>query len=191
MIFNAFEKFRAGLFKQKNTPSRPLRQQFSDSLIFVSLQHYRWVSLGRCVSVEMSRGIARSREVRTFLLSSDVTAPHHRCSVANMAWDPLASVGRMRTIFGFWLVVQPAPTFISHVPLRVYRKLVSMSTTYRGPAVVPMFLVVKCLRPTRIAVDWETDITYSFGGTDGLVAPSNQRSGDGARQWSRCFSGTL
>ena len=39
-------------------------------------------------------------------MSSGVTSPHHRCSVANMAWDPLASVGRMRTIF--WILVRGA-----------------------------------------------------------------------------------
>ena len=30
-----------------------------------------------------------------------VTIPHHHCSVANMAWDRLVSVGRMLTILGF------------------------------------------------------------------------------------------
>ena len=158
----------------------------------MSLQHYRWVSLGRCVSVKMSRSTTRSQEVRALLLSSDVTATHHRCSVANMAWDPLASVGRMRTSFGFWLVVQTAPTFISHVPLRVYRKLVSMSTTYRVPAVVPMFLVMKCLRPTRIAVERENGYhVFSRWHGRSRRAVSNQWSGDGARQWSRFFSGAL
>ena len=34
------------------------------------------------------------------LFSSVVTTPRHRCLVANMAWDPLASVGRVLTIVG-------------------------------------------------------------------------------------------
>ena len=142
------------------------------SSIFRVLQHYRWVSLGRCVSVNMSRGTARSREVRTLFLSSDVIAPHHRCSVADMAWDPLASVGRMRTIFGFWLVVQTAPTFIPHVSLRVYRKWVSMSTTYRVASGSADVLGYE-MSPADAycsGAGGKTDITYSLGGTDGLVA---------------------
>ena len=42
---------------------------------------------------------ARSREVLTLLSSFVDTTPLHSCSVANMAWDPLASVGRMLTIW--------------------------------------------------------------------------------------------
>ena len=44
-----------------------------------------------------------------------VTTPLHRCSVANMAWDPLASVGRMLTFFGVWLAALTALTFILRV----------------------------------------------------------------------------
>ena len=39
-----------------------------------------------------------ARSADSPLFSFVVTTPHHRCSVANMAWDPLASVGRVLTI---------------------------------------------------------------------------------------------
>ena len=48
----------------------------------------------------MSRITARSREVLTSLFSFVLTTPLHRCLVASMAWDPLASVGRMLTVLG-------------------------------------------------------------------------------------------
>ena len=50
-----------------------------------------------------------------------------------MAWEPLASTGLMLTILEFWLAVQTAQTFISHVALQVYRNPVSMFTTYLLP----------------------------------------------------------
>ena len=50
--------------------------------------------------------------------------------------------------------------------------------------IVQMFSVMTCLRPTCTAMERETDITCSLSRTDGLFAPSHERSGDGARQWS-------
>ena len=44
------------------------------------------------------RSTARSREVLILLFSFVATTQHHRCSVANMARDSLASAGRMLTI---------------------------------------------------------------------------------------------
>ena len=81
-----------------------------------------WVLLGRCFSVKMSRTTARSREVLIILSLFVVTTPNHRCSVANVAWHPVASDGLMLTIMGFWLAVRTALTFISHVSLQVYKK---------------------------------------------------------------------
>ena len=83
----------------------------------------------------MSRSTVRSREVRIPLFLFVVTTPHHRCSVANMAWDPLASVGRVPTILGFSSVAQTATL---HVSLQVCRRLVSMFTAYPLPAEVPI-----------------------------------------------------
>ena len=56
--------------------------------------------LGRCLSVRMSQTTVRSRKVSILLSSSVVTTPYHRCSVANMAWDPLASVRRKLAVLG-------------------------------------------------------------------------------------------
>ena len=101
----------------------------------------------------MSRTTARSREVLILFFWFVVTTPHHRCSAANMAWDPLASVGRMLTVLGFCLAVQTALTLISHVSLQVYRKPISMFTTYPLPVEVQMFSATRCLQPSRIAVE--------------------------------------
>ena len=70
----------------------------------------------------MSRTTVRPREVLILLSFFVVTTSHHRCSVANMVWDPLTSVGRMLTILGFWLAAQTVLTFILHVSLQVHRK---------------------------------------------------------------------
>ena len=51
------------------------------------------------------------------------------------------------------LAAQTALTFNSHISLQVYRKLVSLFTTFPLPAEVPTFSVMRCLQPTRIAVE--------------------------------------
>ena len=85
-------------------------------------RHFQLFFHGPRSSVKTSRIIARSQECRISLFSYVATNPHHHCSVANMTWDPLASVRRMLTILEFWLVAQTALTFILHVSLKVYRK---------------------------------------------------------------------
>ena len=65
------------------------------------LQNLECVFRGRCSFVEMSRTTVRPRGLLILLFLSAVTTPHHRCSVANMAWDRLVSAGRMLTILGF------------------------------------------------------------------------------------------
>ena len=70
----------------------------------------------------MSRTTARSLEVLTLLFLFAVTIPHHRCSVANMAWDPFASVGRMQTI---WAVLARGAN-CTNVHLARCRELASM-----------------------------------------------------------------
>ena len=70
----------------------------------------------------MSRITARSREVLILRCLFAVTAPHRRCSAANMAWDRLVSGGRMLTILGFWLAPQIALTFILHVSFAGVKK---------------------------------------------------------------------
>ena len=97
---------------------------------------------GRRFSVKTSRITARSREVLILLFSFVVTTLFHRCSVPNMAWDPLASVGRMLTILVYLLAAQTALAFIVHVSLR---RLASMLTTHSLPADVQMFSATKCL----------------------------------------------
>ena len=105
-------------------------------------------------SVKMSRITVRSREVLNRLFFSfAVTTPLHRCFAAYLAWERFVYAGLMLTILGVWLAAQTALTFILHVSLQVYRKLVSMFTTDHLPTEVPMFSVMKFPRPTRIAVE--------------------------------------
>ena len=54
-------------------------------------------------------------EMRILLFSIVVTTPLRLCSVENIAWDPLASVGRMLTILGFWLAAHSLARFIAGV----------------------------------------------------------------------------
>ena len=135
----------------------------------LSPRHCEWVLLGQCFSAAMSQIIARSWEMRTLLFSSVVTTPHTRCSVANMAWDPLASVVNMLIMLEIWLAAQTALTIILHVSLQVFRRPVSMFTTYLFPAEVLTFLGTKWLQPTHIAVELANGYTCS----EGLVAPSH------------------
>ena len=67
----------------------------------------------------MSRTTLLSLDVLILLFLLVVTTRHHRCSVANMAWDPVASIGRMLTSEGFWVAVKTALEIISHVSLQV------------------------------------------------------------------------
>ena len=77
-----------------------------DSLYVLSRRHFQLVFLGRCSSVKVSRTIVPSLEVLILIFLLVVTTPHHRCSVANMAWDRLVSVGRMQAMLGIWLATQ-------------------------------------------------------------------------------------
>ena len=94
----------------------------------------QWVFRGRCFSFKMSHALGKCWFP---CLCFVVTTPHYRCSVANMAWDLVASDGLVLTISGFWRAERTAPMFMTH-PL---------------PAEVRMFSVTKCLQPTRIAVE--------------------------------------
>ena len=100
----------------------------------------------------MSRITARSRAVLTLLFLFAVTTPHQRCLVANMALDPLASVGGMLTILG--VLARGADCTDVHLARLIagHRKPVSMFTTYLLPVEVQMSPIMKCLRETRIAV---------------------------------------
>ena len=62
-----------------------------------------------------------------------------------------------------------------------------MFTTFPVPMELPMFSVMKCLRQWKE----QADITHSISRADSLFAPSQQRAGDGAPQWSRVFCSIL
>ena len=153
-------------FRQMHIP-RWLQPYFALPAVLASEVDYRGKTdtSGSCflgdVFVNMSRNTARSREVLMLLFSYVVTTPLHRCSVANMAWDPLAPVGRMLRISGSWLAALTAPTFILHVSFAGVQKA---------------------------GLDVH-DISNSISRRYDLFAPSYQRSGSGARQWSRVFPG--
>ena len=71
-----------------------------DRILDISCSHntFRWVFHGQCFSVKMSQTSARSREFLILLSSFAVTIRHHRCSTANMAWDPGASDSVVRLV---------------------------------------------------------------------------------------------
>ena len=127
----------------------------------------------RCFSVKMSRTTVLSPEVLILLFST----PHHRCSDAHVAWDPLGfHWSYADNLGGSWLAAQTALTFISHASLQVHRKPTSMFTTSlpSGSADVPGY-------------EASPADTYSLSPTYGLFAPSHWRSGHGARQRSAFF----
>ena len=101
----------------------------------------------RQLFVKMSRTTARSREVLIILSLSVVIIPHHRCLEADMAWCPVASDGRMPTIFRYWLAVKAALT--SHCGCAKSWSRCS-GLVARG---VPMFSVMKFQHPRSIAVE--------------------------------------
>ena len=67
---------------------------------------------------------------------------------------PVASDGVMSIVLGFRLAVKTAPSSTSHFSMGVYKKPVSMFTTYSVPRSVPMLSVMKLFQPTRIAVSY-------------------------------------
>ena len=77
-----------------------------DSLVCSVPTTLPMVFLGRCSSVKVSRTTVPSLEVLILIFFLFVTTPHHRCSVVNMAWDRLVSVGRMQAMLGIWLATQ-------------------------------------------------------------------------------------
>ena len=82
--------------------------------------------------------------------------------------------------FGFWLALQTALSFISHVSLQVCRNPVSMSTTYPLSAEVQMFLAMKCLQPTRTVVG-RTNGYHGFAQSHGRSLRAVARA---VGQWS-------
>ena len=90
------------LFRLFSHPRLDTREMIDKKGLFqihectMSSQHFRWVS------------------PHSFFLFV-VTTSRTRCSFANMAWDHSASVGRMPTIWEFWLAASTALMFISHV----------------------------------------------------------------------------
>ena len=73
-----------------------------------------------------------------------VTTPHHRCSVADMAWDPLASSWSYADIF----LVLARGANCTNVHLA---RLIAGVKESRS-----RFSVIKCLQPNRIAVEQAT-----------------------------------
>ena len=138
---------KTGLWVQPISRTRFIRCGFLDScgrFLHCSLfSHPKLVKVGKQLSkndllpvldvpcsYNASNGFSCSRchgpllslEVLILLFLFVVTTPHHHCSVANMAWDRLVSVGRVLTILGFWLAVKTALTFISHASFDSVKK---------------------------------------------------------------------
>ena len=154
------------------------------------LQHTQQGFVWRCFSVRMSRITARSRAVLTFLFLFAVTTPHHRCLVANMVLDPLASVGGMLTILG--VLARGADCTDVHLArliagvkkasLDVHDiSLASGSADVSGYEVSPA--------NSHCSGTRKSYSSCLFSRADGIFPPSHLRPRDGARQGSRVFSG--
>ena len=114
---------------------------------------------GSMFSATMSQVMVRSQEMRIPLFSSVVATLHHRCSTANMASDPLASVARMLTVLAD--LARGSDCTIGHLTGSIAgdQKAVSMFTTYLFPEEGLMFLDTKCLHRRRVRWNWQADIT--------------------------------
>ena len=128
---------------QEGRSTRNVLLPFPSSIL--SLRHFQWVSHGPCSSVKDVTDRCTLTGSADYPFFSAVTTLFHCCSVANMAWDPLVSVGQMLTISGSGSRRKLHFSFILHVSLQVYRKPVSIFTTYPLPAEVQMFSGMMCL----------------------------------------------
>ena len=144
----------------------------------LSPQHFQWGFLGGffCGDVTDHCPLAGSADSPLSVCRDHSTPP----PAANMAWDPLASVGRMLTNW----------EGVSHVSLQVYSKarldvhgisLASGSADVFGYEVSPAHTYYSGTgkRTSRIRSVARTVSS----------PPSHWRIGDGARQWSRVFLG--
>ena len=123
--------------------------------------------------------------VLLFLLYRDHSTPP-LLGRANMAWDPLASIGRMLTIWGFWLAAQAALTFISHVSCAgVQNAGLDVHDISPCQRKCRCSRLMRCLQPTRIAVERARGY-HVFVQSHGrcLCAVVISAAVDGARQWS-------
>ena len=125
--------------------------------------------------VKLSRTTVRSLEVLTLLLCI-VTTPHRRCSVANTAWDPLASLRRVLAL------TRGANCTNVHLARLICRCKGSRSRCARH---IPCQRMRVCSRLRRVSsqrkVQWsgQTDISYWLSRTYGLFAQSHLRLGGG------------
>ena len=107
------------------------------------------------------------------LISFVVAITLHCCSVAKMAWGPLAPVGRMLTILE---VLAPGADCTEVHLARLVADLQKADLDVHDMSLMRV-----------LSWDGQTDITHSLSRTDGLSAPSHLRSGNGARPQSRVF----
>ena len=134
-------------------------------MVCMSLQHFHGF---------FSDDVFLSRCSRFSLFLFVVAAPHHRCSVANMAWDRVVSVGRMLTLWG--VLARGANCTNVKLP-----RLIA-GVKKAGPYVYEISLdsgsadVLGCESvSSQRVLQWngQTDITYSFSRMDGFFSPSH------------------
>ena len=104
---------RCSLFSHPKLVTREKQWSRNDLLpnseLALVLQRYQWFFLGRFSSVKMSRTDVLSMEVLILFFSCVVTTPHHRFSVAIMAWN------RWSNADDFWALARGANTTDVHL----------------------------------------------------------------------------
>ena len=158
---------------KEGQPKTSCSQLFDLSIPF---QHFQRVSLGRCVSVMMSRTTARSREVLIILSLFVVTTPHHRCS------DGMGSRGfRWSSAYNLGVVARGenctlTSTRTSHCKCTESRSGYSRHVSVSGSSDVLDYEVSPA--NSYCSAKSHTYSTYSFSRADCPLAPSHQRAGD-------------
>ena len=138
----------------------------------------------------MSRTAVRSREVLILLFEFAVTTPHHRCSVANMSWVRLVSVGFVLTILG--VLARGANctnVHLSRLIAGVKEAGLDAHDIFLASGSADVLVCESVTSHSAVQRNGQTDGTHSVRRADGLLAPSHELSGDGARQWSRVILG--
>ena len=159
-----------------------------DSLIYLVPATFPIGFLGRCSFGKMSRTNIRSRELLILLFCRDHSTP-----------PLLGSKHGMRSLGFRWSYadiggVSGSRSILHQRSFRTSHRRCQESWCRCSRHIV-------CQRQCRCSRSWsvtsqlvlqwnvQTDSTNSISRADGLFAPSHQRTGDGARPWSRVFIG--
>ena len=157
----------------------------------LSLRHFQWVLLWRCLffckGVTDHRTLARSADSPLIVCREHSTPPLlgsiHGMGSVGFRWSYADNLGVLAR------GANSTDVHLARLIAGVQKAGLDVSCTY------PCQRKCRCSRWRSVSsqrilqLSGQTHITYSLCRTDGLFAPSYQRSVNGARQWSRVLSG--